>query len=340
MIMRNVLRPYCLRKLVLPIFLVSALAMITGYASNSQAKDKEFTVGAFLQPSPIQYGLGLDRYKDNINFTIIDSSAAAFPLMINGTLAGLTNVSLLPTAIGISKKLKLKIIWMDIVEPDVFVVSPDIKTAQDLKGKKIGTVTGSLTDYMLAKYLTINNLTESDIVKVNLESQSTATAFETKQIDGAFIWPPFWNQMVASGGHILAESGKGGIPKGFQLYIFSDRFIKDNRKELQEFVCTTALAQKDMLNEYPKALSVMAKRVGISEEGVKAALPKDSIIPPKDVVTSEWLGDLPNNIYDAAKWGEGLGIISHAPTVNEIGSYIDPSFAQYVADGKCSGMGG
>lgn len=66
----------------------------------------------------------------------------------------------------------------------------EIKTAQDLIGKKIGTRVGSTGSYFIDIYLQNNGVDPSQVEVINLETQVLVPALDRGDIDAFFIWEP------------------------------------------------------------------------------------------------------------------------------------------------------
>lgn len=74
---------------------------------------------------------------------------------------------------------------------DAIVVSHDINTANDLKGKKVSVAFGTPSHTFLLKMLEASNLTYDDITVVEAPSAvDSATYFKAHKVDAAVVWSP------------------------------------------------------------------------------------------------------------------------------------------------------
>lgn len=91
------------------------------------------------------------------------------------------------------------------------VVSPDIKTAADLKGKTIATPGQANTQDVAFKYwLKDNGINVSaegtgDLTVVPQDNSDTVTQFDQGQVDGAWLPEPYASVLVSEGGHKLVD---------------------------------------------------------------------------------------------------------------------------------------
>jgi len=91
----------------------------------------------------------------------------------------------------------------------IIVTRDSIKNAQDMKGKKIGVLLGSTSEYFIQKYLTKAGMTTNDIDAINLTPAEMVTGLDRGDIDGFVLWQPFgWKAVeTIKGVHILTDAG-------------------------------------------------------------------------------------------------------------------------------------
>ncbi len=91
----------------------------------------------------------------------------------------------------------------------IIVTRDSIKNAQDMKGKKIGILLGSTSEYFIQKYLTKSGMTMNDIQAINLTPAEMVTGLDRGDIDGFVLWQPFgWKAVdTIKGVHILTDAG-------------------------------------------------------------------------------------------------------------------------------------
>ena len=73
---------------------------------------------------------------------------------------------------------------------DVILSSPNINSIKDLKGKKIGVETGSLSLYMIYRALYLNSLKPSDVMLVPIELHDMASSLKSGKVDAITSSPP------------------------------------------------------------------------------------------------------------------------------------------------------
>jgi NitT/TauT family transport system substrate-binding protein len=124
------------------------------------------------------------------------------------------------------------------------VVKPAIKSAADLKGKKIATPQlGNTQDVALRTWLNKNGVkvTESggDATIVPQENSVTLTAFQEGTIDGAWVPEPWATRLVSEGGGKVLVDEKTLWPDGkyvTTVLLVTKKFLDDHPDVVQHLV--------------------------------------------------------------------------------------------------------
>jgi len=124
------------------------------------------------------------------------------------------------------------------------VVSPDITSANQLKGKIVATPQlGNTQDVALKKWLKQNNLEQGqgpDKVTVqNLDNPRTLDLFKTKQIAGGWLPEPWSSRLVDAGAKVLVDE-KSLWPNG-------------------QFPTTVLIVRTDYLQQHPDTISALIR---------------------------------------------------------------------------------
>jgi NitT/TauT family transport system substrate-binding protein len=125
------------------------------------------------------------------------------------------------------------------------VVRPEIKSAADLVGKKIGTTVGSTTEYFLAVYLKAHGIDLSQVQEVNLPPAAMVPALARGDIVAATEYTPFQFQALkaAPGSYLLSSNRKPYFTETCTTSATND-FIKSHHAALVGFL--RALHQADL----------------------------------------------------------------------------------------------
>ncbi|HEX8589223.1 ABC transporter substrate-binding protein [Pseudomonas sp.] len=95
----------------------------------------------------------------------------------------------LPAVVGRSNGLDTKLLAAIGVRSNVYLAVPkgsDIKTVEDLKGKKVAVFRGTNGHLVSIKLLADHGMTERDLKVINLDSGSSQAALASKGVDAAF----------------------------------------------------------------------------------------------------------------------------------------------------------
>ena len=147
---------------------------------------------------------------------------------------------------------------------DVILGLPDIKTMLDLKGKRIGVETGSLSMYMTYRALQLNAIKLSEVTIIPLEPHDLASSLKTKKVDAVTTYPPTsitLKKLLRV--NQLFDSSK--IPNEVIDVIAIDQEVIEQNPELQpKLQQVWALSHEFVKNNPDKANDILVERFPIS----------------------------------------------------------------------------
>lgn len=182
----------------------------------------------------------------------------AGPPMIEGLSGGrldLIHTGDMPPVSGRSAGIDLKVIANAGLDPahNAVLVAPNsaIKSAKDLKGKKIGVPVGSSAHHFLFLLLAKNGVKTGDVQVVNLPAPELGNALETKNVDAVAVWDPITSNIELQGkGKVLADSTH--VKRAVNVYLTRNDFGRENPKLVEAFIRATKRAI-DFYKKNPKA---------------------------------------------------------------------------------------
>lgn len=142
---------------------------------------------------------------------------------------------------------------------------------KDLKGKRIGVENSALGAYMLSRALERAGLTYRDIKIVPLEIDEHYRAFIKNKVDAVVTFEPVKSKLLRRGGRIIFDSSQ--IPNEIvDVLVVEEVYIKKYPDVVQEVVKGWFKALKFWEGNPDKAITVMAKREGLTPEQLKMPL--------------------------------------------------------------------
>ncbi len=121
---------------------------------------------------------------------------------------------------------------------DKVIVTEEIKTIQDLKGKKVAVEEGVVGDFLLSLALEKEGMSRKDVQIVPMETGAAAAAFASGKVDAVGAFPPFWSTALKRKGSkelISSKAFPGAIP---DLLVVSAKLIKEKPEQVQALVKT------------------------------------------------------------------------------------------------------
>lgn len=267
------------------------------------------------------------------------AGAAGIAALNAGDIQIMTEVGLPPTVSGISKGLGFKIVWVNDIymtaEGLVVRNSSNIKSLADLAGKKVATMVGTSSGYMLHAALTSAGMDESKLEIINMDPPTMQAAWKRGELDAAYIWIPALTNMAADGGTILATN------QDFKDFGSSIDMILVNSAFAEKYpdaVVAVLKAENDSVNALRKdgdaALQKMADYLKISLENARKEFSGIVVLNSEEQLSADGLGKgdgiassrITKAIIAAGEYLVQAGSLQKVP--DNIASYIDTSFIE------------
>ncbi|MFL0194468.1 ABC transporter substrate-binding protein [Clostridium sp. WILCCON 0269] len=279
---------------IITVLLISLLALSgCGQANNSssskkqeQSKLKEINIG--YQPG-INHALliiaknkgWLDEEFKNDNIKIKFQSFVSGPPMVEAFAGGKLDIG----QIGDQPSIQARANSIDIKGIGAYAVGyklntilaaagSNIKSAKDLKGKKVAVTVGSSAHLLLVKYLASEGLKQSDIQLVNLQPPDIKTSFTSKNIDAAIVWDPYASSIEAEGTAYKIGDGTN-LKYEVNLIVVNNSFGKTNPDIVKRILKVYEKSEKWAKANPDEAADIISKELKLDKQIVVKGLAKE-----------------------------------------------------------------
>ncbi len=231
--------------------------------------------------APDIYGIESGSFAKALgaNVTLKTSSFNAGSDATTALLSGALDAAFLgpgPATSAYTKSSGKFVVVSGVASGGAFLITkPSITKPADLKGKKIASPQlGNTQDIALRWYLKQQGFTTDtngggDVHVVPEDNSTTATAFQTGDIDGAWVPEPTATKLLGEGGHVLVDERDLWPNKQFvtTVLVVSKDFESKHADVVKKLISATAQAI-DSLTSDPKADDIVA--AGITKTSGKA----------------------------------------------------------------------
>lgn len=147
---------------------------------------------------------------------------------------------------------------------DMIVAGPSMHREEDLVGKRIGIEPGSLTLYMLHRYLELNNRSIEDVQVVCQPQESLLRSLKAGTIDAMVTYPPFAVSALQASGTSVIFSSQSLPNEIADVLIVDAKQLEFNPQRVAQFV-ECFFRAVDFYEASPlEALPVLARRERLS----------------------------------------------------------------------------
>ena len=150
----------------------------------------------------------------------------------------------------------------------------NIKSAKDLKGKKVAVTVGSSAHMLLNRYLAAAGLKQSDIQLVNLQPTDIKTSFTSKVIDAAIVWEPYASSIEAENTASKIADGTG-LKYEVNLILANNALAKANPDLIKRLLKVYDKSEKWVKANPDKAADIISKELKLTKEVAVKGLAKE-----------------------------------------------------------------
>ena len=270
-------RPSALRRALLSS--CAALAVAAGVWAMPRSAAAEVTVGVSDWPGWVAWYVAeqkgfFKKHGASVKLVWFATYTDSIAALSSGQLDA--NSQTWPDTMGpLAKGLPLKAILVNdnSAGNDAVMVSPKVKSIQDLKGKTVALAAFSVSHFVLATALAKGGMKPSDVKITNLSAGDAAAALMAGRVDAAVVWNPWIYQIESSGkGHAVFTSKDmpGLIP---DLLVAQDKAIKAKRKDLIGMIKAWFDTVAFIAAKPDEAAQIMGRVVRLKPDEYKVFLP-------------------------------------------------------------------
>ncbi len=204
-----------------------------------------------------------------------------------------------------------------------------INTPSDLKGKRIGTATGTIAQFYLGRFLELNGMTAEDIVFVNLRTpEEWRAAIANGDVDAVVLAQPEASTVRDSlGANATFLSVQAGQP-AFTLAIARNEWIAENAGLEQKFLTALAASEEFVARNPAEAKSIIQDRLDLDPAYMQVAWAQNSFalsLEQSLIVAME----------DEARWMIRSKLTTETQ-IPDMGRYVDVAGLSEVKPGAVS----
>jgi sulfonate transport system substrate-binding protein len=276
----------------LALFLLSLLAMamvLAGCGSSQKADAPKAAPVKELRVTYVKAPLNIPSIVDKFNQTTVkgfekDGTKVTFPVITSGAkqtealAAGSLDIASClggtSAILAASNGADVKVVGIYSRAPKAFnimVKDPSIKTAADLKGKRVVGPKGTILHQILAAALAKEKLTLKDVQFRSLGIPASVNALLSGDADAALVAGADVLRAQRAGARILAN-GEGLVDATIVIGV-SGKFLKEHPDTVRRYLDLHQENLRFMKEQQAKAYEFAAKETGLSVNDVKLMAP-------------------------------------------------------------------
>lgn len=145
-----------------------------------------------------------------------------------------------------------------------------ISTAEDLKGKRLGTPIGTTGQFFTDVFLTHHYLNQTDIELIDIDPNELAASLYHGTVDGIVIWEPHAHKALSMlGSNAISLPSADMYRETFNFMVMND-FARKHPNELKQFLMAISRATNFIHSNTDEAQHIVIARLGLDNKTTQA----------------------------------------------------------------------
>jgi ABC-type nitrate/sulfonate/bicarbonate transport system substrate-binding protein len=265
--------------IVAAIILIGIIILYTMQSPQPAAMPEQLTIASGTQePSLLTLIADEKGYfqKNGLNVTIRTYPAGTYA--VKELLAGNADLAYAAEFVGVANSFQspeLRIIATTAkINNLYFIIRSDrgISKPSDLKGNTIAVPKGSVAEFFLGRYLTLNGMNTSEITVLHLAPADAIKSVVTGDADAVLIWEPYASQTEQQlGGNSLRWRAQSGQFYYWVTYARSD-MVRDKPEMIRKYLRALDEAEMFATSHEPQTKEILQRRLNMTDESVDSTL--------------------------------------------------------------------
>lgn len=256
-------------------YLLSFLFFVLTLPAASRAADKivgDFGgLSGFQSASWVAKDLKLfEKYGLDVDLVMITGGARSVAALLGGSTQFATGSGTAPL-LAYARGSDVTIIAASYNKfPYAFVVKPDIKSPEELRGKRIGILNfGGSNDIALQLALKEWGLRQQEVqVMVGGDAPTRLLSLTVGRIDATLLSPPYLTKAVQAGYRILADMGEMRANFSQSTLYVRRGYLRENRDTVKRILKAYSEAVQVIKKDRERTLKIFAKRMRLDDPAI------------------------------------------------------------------------
>lgn len=249
------------------------LANVSGSVACSQ-KMESISVAYAPYMETAFYWIAQDQHffsqnRLDVTFREYDALIPAIDAMLKGEVDIVGNVTEFRVVYGAFQKTRISTIASITKSNTINLIGRKdcgIEHVSDLKGKRVGTVPGTITDFYLGRLLELNGMNLKDITFVDIKTPAESVkAVVNGDTDAVVVGQPYANSAREQlGANAFFQSAQSNQHL-YALAVSTDEWITNQPELVRRFLKSLSQAEKFLVQHPAEAKAIIRKRLNYDE---------------------------------------------------------------------------
>jgi NitT/TauT family transport system substrate-binding protein len=254
------------------VLLVVAVVLGSFFYMNSQANMRSITLGNLpLESSALVYVAEKQGFfkQHGLNVTICayETGMASVNALLNGEL-DIASGAEYPVVRMAFQKEKIQIVGNMVKSELINLVGRKdhgIESVSDIRGKVIALPRGTIAEFYLGRFLSLNGIRTSDVTLVNMTLSQMEEAVANGDVDAIVNWQPYSNGVKDRLGSNAVMWSVQSSQQSYGPVICRNDWIKKNPDVVKQFLWSLAQADEFIVNHPAEAKAIVKNEMNLTD---------------------------------------------------------------------------
>jgi ABC-type nitrate/sulfonate/bicarbonate transport system substrate-binding protein len=215
-----------------------------------------------------------------VTFVKYDTLAPAVDALLKGEVDIVGNITEFQLATRALQNARISTIGSVTNSQTTFLIGRKdrgINQISDLKGKRVGSLLGTLTDFYIARLLQLNGMSVKDVTIIGVNSAAiSVSAVVNGDVDAIVVGQPYANsarnQLGSNAFYQSAQSGQSL----YALAVSTNDWLTKNPEIVTRFLKSLAQSEEFLVRRPAEAKTIIQNRLNIDTASLESILPQDT----------------------------------------------------------------
>ncbi len=311
----------------------------TGNTAKDSGKPEKVVLGTQEIPNGETIAKAEKYYESEMGVDVEIKSFAAGRDVVSALASGdidFGTAGSSPAILSVCQGADLELIWLHSLagNSEGLAVKKEKQASkiEDLKGMKIATPFASPAHFALLFMLQQAGMNEKDVNLIDIQSTEINAAWESGQIDAAYIYDPIFSNLKDADILCTSEDAANAGFMSFDSELVRAEFAKKYPDIVTAYIKAVNKGTNMYLNDAEAAVDIVANYMNLEKEDAKHQMGAITWLSAEEQLSEKYFGDgtktggIEQSLYDTSVFMKEQGTIENVPDISVFEKVVNEKY--------------